>query len=763
MKFPSVKPLHLLKLLSSSEPMHQNDTVNDVPSIQPSRSLLHSGSLLRCFNGCYYPNDPKFFGSFKAKSLEFSSVLGQLRETQLQIAKSERRLLYLSSHSSAVVRRNTIDEVDLTGETDCEVKDYVLASDSVRAENLVFLQEADVARQITKCNNDLVALSATLIDDEAKKKLLLSDLRNNGFLLSGLCRGYVDCGLDLFHLRSLNARSAVSFSFRQLLPSFAQMKRRLVTNYRRLYTISGHFYNPVYCSVFDLTGNFLITGADDYLVKIWDVNKGQLIKTCRGHKNYITLIVVSPDNSMFASSCTDGTIRIWRMRDGYCLLVIHHNAQVNWLKFDPYSGSLASAGDDGFAIIWDLTRLIDVDVSDSVILKRVKSLNAKNTLLMSHSELIGSSSSDPSKSFLASESRSFLSSPSTSSSSELTAAQVEELKFIIGLPHLQDCTVSSVQGDPRKVLSLDISPLGNILVTGCDDGVVRVWGRYSSVTSTKYQYNTRGPNKEMKTELRRMKGELPGYDYVKFERIANHLLLRLEGHVSPVTDIQINSLGDRILTASTLDGSVRIWSLNNDYSESVHIVLDLADEDFEKTSASGRSTVPVRMRGRGGNRNHRANNVHVMIEDKEEEVRKAQAEDSKIAEIPWNELTNDDKFYIKVYKRVRELVNRNIFALLDSYKMVPKNSRTPAYKYFHETEIYREIHVDQSEPPSVYIIISGRIRIEVETIRNKGKKPHTIACKRKGKKPMVVKVSFVCIFHFSVMFVLDFHNADLAS
>jgi hypothetical protein len=136
---------------------------------------------------------------------------------------------------------------------------------------------------------------------------------------------------------------------------------------------------------------------------------------------------------------------------------------------------------------------------------------------------------------------------------------------------------------------------------------------------------------------------------------------------------------------------------------------------------------------------------HVMVEDKEEEERKAQAEDSKIAEIPWYELTDDDKFYIKVYKRVRELVNKNIFALLNSYKMVPKNSRTPAYKYFHETEIYREIHVDQSEPPSVYIIISGRIRVEVETIRNKEKKPHTIACKRKGKKPMVVKVSVVSL------------------
>lgn len=131
---------------------------------------------------------------------------------------------------------------------------------------------------------------------------------------------------------------------------------------------------------------------------------------------------------------------------------------------------------------------------------------------------------------------------------------------------------------------------------------------------------------------------------------------------------------------------------------------------------------------------------HVMVDDKEEEIRLAQAEDAKIAEIPWAELTDDDKFYIRVYKRTRDLVNRNLFAFLDSYRMVPKNARMPAFKFYHETEIYREINIGPEEPPSVYIIIHGRIRIEVETKRNK-EKSHTLACKRKGKKPMIVKVT----------------------
>jgi hypothetical protein len=146
---------------------------------------------------------------------------------------------------------------------------------------------------------------------------------------------------------------------------------------------------------------------------------------------------------------------------------------------------------------------------------------------------------------------------------------------------------------------------------------------------------------------------------------------------------------------------------------------------------------------------------HVMVDDKEEEIRKARAEDSKIAEIPWDELTDDDKFYIKVYKRTRDLVNKNLFAFLDSYRMVPKNSRMAAFKYYHETEIYREIPVDFNEASSVYLILHGRIRIEVETLRNK-EKTHTIACKRKGRKPMVVKVSRRKYCHLSLIEIIFF-------
>jgi WD40 repeat protein len=57
-------------------------------------------------------------------------------------------------------------------------------------------------------------------------------------------------------------------------PSNSLSSRRIINSFRHLWEASGHSQYPTYCSVFDKTGNFVITGADDFLIKVWDVEKG---------------------------------------------------------------------------------------------------------------------------------------------------------------------------------------------------------------------------------------------------------------------------------------------------------------------------------------------------------------------------------------------------------------------------------------------------------------------------------------------------------
>jgi WD40 repeat protein len=62
----------------------------------------------------------------------------------------------------------------------------------------------------------------------------------------------------------------------------------------------------------------------------------------------------------------------------------------------------------------------------------------------------------------------------------------------------------------------------------------------------------------------------------RLETLASRLLLRLEGHVSAITDIHFSHVGDRVLTASLLDGTVRVWAFSRDFKKSGHIVLNMS-------------------------------------------------------------------------------------------------------------------------------------------------------------------------------------------
>jgi len=56
------------------------------------------------------------------------------------------------------------------------------------------------------------------------------------------------------------------------------------------------------------------------------------------------------------------------------------------------------------------------------------------------------------------------------------------------------------------------------------------------------------------------------------------LITRLEGHLSAISKVYFSNLGDRILTGSFKDGSVRVWAFNSEFSKSEQIVINLSED-----------------------------------------------------------------------------------------------------------------------------------------------------------------------------------------
>jgi WD40 repeat protein len=362
-----------------------------------------------------------------------------------------------------------------------------------------------------------------------------------------------------------------------------QSTKNIVSPYAKFrlqWTVCGHMGNPAYCSVFDQTGNFLLTGADDYLIKIWDVNRGLLVRSCKGHLSYISLIAVSPDNSLFASCCVFGTIRVWRMCDGVCLKMMKHEGSINWIKFDEASCALASGGDDGQCIMWDLTKLVSLEELRSPLVQEV--LKSKERQRLEATRAMEDHDSDLSQQ-LKNTSSSLgifdwsciqrLSTATTLPSANLTTSQAQTVTGILPFPHVSEEMDGLLSNTSIRVVCLDICSVAGVVVTGSDDAVARIW-RFDNPAEGDHRYPARVSSKRA-IDIHRS-AYTSAEDYATVQR---HLLLRLEGHLHPVTDVQFNSMGDRVVTGSNLDGTVRIWSLDRHYSSSVHLILDLSEQD----------------------------------------------------------------------------------------------------------------------------------------------------------------------------------------
>lgn len=146
--------------------------------------------------------------------------------------------------------------------------------------------------------------------------------------------------------REISGPSSRMHSFPHRLYSRKQMYRRLL----------GHL-SSVYCVLFDRSGKYIITGADDLLVKIWSASDGRLLATLRGHSAEITDMAVNYENTLLAAGSCNKLIRVWCLRTIAPLAVlVGHTGMVTSLQFCPYPKGeqryLISTGNDGCVCFW---------------------------------------------------------------------------------------------------------------------------------------------------------------------------------------------------------------------------------------------------------------------------------------------------------------------------------------------------------------------------------------------------------------------------
>ncbi|CAL5984405.1 Pentapeptide_repeats-containing protein [Hexamita inflata] len=119
-------------------------------------------------------------------------------------------------------------------------------------------------------------------------------------------------------------------------------------------TFEGHT-DSVNTVVFSQDDKYVLSGGDDKVVKVWDVQEQNLFKTIDVHTNSIHQIVFNKNYSCFGTASDDKTIKLWNAQTYELINTFKgHNSGVCSLQFSSNGEQIASGSQDGKVKLWNV-------------------------------------------------------------------------------------------------------------------------------------------------------------------------------------------------------------------------------------------------------------------------------------------------------------------------------------------------------------------------------------------------------------------------
>ena len=211
--------------------------------------------------------------------------------------------------------------------------------------------------------------------------------------------------------------------------------------------------SPIRSVDFSNTGKYLLTGANDKTIKIFDLYpKVKFVSSFKGHSNWVRCARFSPDNRLIGSCGDDNSVMIFDIEQKTTKYkFLDHLSHVNSCRFSPDGTIIASAGDDG------KIKLFDIRIGR--LIQHYDAHNDKVNCISYH------------------QSGNYIISASDDSTIKIWDLKMGQILY-------------TVHGHKGKVKSVNFNVDGDYFCSGGEDSILMVWK--SNIKNMDEEFNTLG-------------------------------------------------------------------------------------------------------------------------------------------------------------------------------------------------------------------------------------------------------------------------------
>ncbi len=248
--------------------------------------------------------------------------------------------------------------------------------------------------------------------------------------------------------------------------------------------LAGH-QAGIYTAAFSPDGRQLVTTSLDRTLRLWSVEGAGTAKVLRGHTERVVNAVFSPDGRVIASASWDRSIRLWDAQSGEPIAtLLGHENNVFGLAFTADSRTLYSDGIDGtvrsWAIpeSWEAPEVGDTRRALSVLVGpgwRAVGLSVSASRLSPGVYAWDSDHNRPGAPLLLAADEL---TAAASGGDVIAAAMPDGIIALTRIP--SDAAPRRLSADRQRIRALAVSPDGQRLLCGADDGHIRLWDAASS-------------------------------------------------------------------------------------------------------------------------------------------------------------------------------------------------------------------------------------------------------------------------------------------